>query len=202
MYFFGAGHDDVVCQSLGVLRDTIGQELSLIEKGWKPLWVVDWPMFEVSQDQSGQKVQALHHPFTAPDVENVEAFKKDPFCCTTKAYDLVLNGYEIGGGSIRNHQLEMQYTVMSILGLDKKDVDTQFGHLMSALSFGAPPHGGIALGLDRLAMLLCEAESIRDVIAFPKTQNARCLLTEAPATANPEQYLELGLSVNQTIEDS
>ncbi len=200
--FFGAGHDDVVSQSLGILRDTIGKDLSLIQNGWKPLWVIDWPMFEVSQDQSGQKVQALHHPFTAPDVENVETFKKDPFKCITKAYDLVLNGFEVGGGSIRNHQLDMQYAVMSVLGLEKEEVDAQFGHLMSALSFGAPPHGGIALGLDRLAMLLCEADSIRDVIAFPKTQNARCLLTEAPANANPEQYLELGISINQTIEDN
>ena len=201
LVFFGAGHDDVVCQSLGVLRNQIGEDLELITPGWKPLWVVDWPMFEKTNDQQGEKIQALHHPFTAPDCDDVATFKQSPMSMKAKAYDLVLNGYEIGGGSIRNHHLDMQYAVMAVLGLDKKTTDDQFGHLMHALSYGAPPHGGFALGLDRFAMLLCDADSIREVIAFPKTQNARCLLTEAPAKAHLEQYLELGLNTIKTEEN-
>lgn len=195
--FFGAGTDATVCQTMSALRDQLGHDLELIESGWRPLWVVDWPMFESTSDQQGQHIQSCHHPFTAPTTEDVDVFKKAPLESRARAYDLVMNGYEIGGGSIRIHQPEMQYAVLDVLGMQPKQADEAFGHLMQALQYGAPPHGGFALGIDRFAMLLTGSESIRDVIAFPKTQNARCLLTEAPATAPLEQYLELGLNIIQ-----
>lgn len=196
--FFGAGTDATVCQTMSALRDTLGKDLNLIETGWKPLWVVDWPMFEVTNDQQGQHIQACHHPFTAPTEIDVETFKKAPLESRARAYDLVLNGYEIGGGSIRIHQPQMQYAVLDVLGMNQQQADNAFGHLIQALNFGAPPHGGFALGVDRFCMLLTGSDSIRDVIAFPKTQNARCLLSEAPATAPLEQYLELGLNIIKT----
>lgn len=196
--FFGAGTDAVVCQTMSALRDALGKDLDLIEAGWQPLWVVDWPMFEVTNDQQGQHVQACHHPFTAPTETDVDAFKSSPLNSRARAYDLVLNGYEIGGGSIRIHQPDMQYAVLDVLGMDQQQADEAFGHLIEALNYGAPPHGGFALGVDRFCMLLTESDSIRDVIAFPKTQNARCLLSQAPATAPLEQYLELGLNIIKT----
>lgn len=198
--FFGAGNDAMVCQTMSALRDQLGKDLNLIEAGWKPLWVVDWPMFEVTSDQQGQHVQACHHPFTAPKAEDVAAFAADPLTARARAYDLVLNGYEIGGGSIRIHQPEMQYAVLKTLGMSHDEADESFGHLIEALQYGAPPHGGFALGVDRFAMLLTGSDSIRDVIAFPKTQNARCLLSGAPSAAPLEQYLELGISLQTTHE--
>lgn len=196
--FFGAGTDSMVCQTMSALRDALGKDLDLVAKGWQPLWVVNWPMFEVTNDQQGQHIQACHHPFTAPTETDVETFKKDPLESRARAYDLVLNGYEIGGGSIRIHQPQMQYAVLDVLGMDQKQADEAFGHLIESLNYGAPPHGGFALGVDRFCMLLTGSDSIRDVIAFPKTQNARCLLSQAPAIAPLEQYLELGLNIIKT----
>jgi aspartyl-tRNA synthetase len=193
--FFGAGSDAVVCQTMSALRDRLGKDLKLIDSSWQPLWVVDWPMFEAVVDQQGTHLQACHHPFTAPTQTDIDAFKKDPLNSRARAYDLVLNGYEIGGGSVRIHQPEMQYAVLEVLGMNETQANEAFGHLIEALNYGAPPHGGFALGVDRFCMLLTDSDSIRDVIAFPKTQNARCLLSDAPAVAPLEQYLELGLSI-------
>ncbi len=198
--FFGAGDDTTVCQSMGYLRNQIGQDLNLLSEEYKPLWVVDWPLFEETNSQGQTTINSCHHPFTAPCCDDIDTLKKEFKTIKSKAYDLVLNGSEILGGSIRIHDLQMQYAIMEILGFDKKQTDTQFGHLTNALSYGAPPHGGFALGIDRFVAILCQADSIRDVIAFPKTQNARCLLTDAPAKPDVNQYIELGLSVQNKSE--
>ena len=189
LLFFGADKASIVSEALGALRVKVGQDLGLVEHGWRPLWVVDFPMFEKDDKTGGYK--ALHHPFTAPLVDNPEALLASPDGCLSRAYDLVLNGFELGGGSIRIHQADMQQAAFSILGIDENDAEEKFGHLLAGLRQGCPPHGGVAFGIDRIVMLLTDSDSIRDVIAFPKTQTAACPLTKAPSQADAEQLKEL-----------
>lgn len=189
--FFGAGDARVVGDSLGALRARIGRVFGLAEDGWRPLWVVDFPMFERDAD-SGRRI-ALHHPFTAPAADSPEALRAAPDGCLSRAYDMVINGAEVGGGSVRIHDADMQRAVFDLIGLGADAAEAQFGFLTRALRHGCPPHGGIAFGLDRLVMILSGAASLRDVVAFPKTQTATCLLTGAPAPATREQLTELGL---------
>ncbi|MEN8174881.1 MAG: aspartate--tRNA ligase [Pseudomonadota bacterium] len=191
LVFFGADKAKVVNESLGALRGKIGVDLGLNEEGWKPLWVVDFPMFEWDEDAS--RWNALHHPFTSPKEEQTALLETDPGACLSRAYDMVLNGSEIGGGSIRIHSTEVQQAVFNLLGIGPEEAQAKFGFLLSALQFGCPPHGGIAFGLDRLVMLMAEAQSIRDVMAFPKTQTAACLLTGAPTDIEATQLRELNL---------
>ena len=188
--FFGAGISKVVNESLGALRVKVAEALDLIEEGWKPLWIVDFPMFEGS---SGN-LSALHHPFTAPDC-SLEQLIKSPEQACSQAYDMVLNGTELGGGSIRIHDKKTQETVLQLLGIEKQEANEKFGFLLSALEYGAPPHGGLAFGLDRLVMLMSNADSIRDVIAFPKTQSAQCVMTDAPGMVSRNQVSELGIRI-------
>lgn len=191
--FFGADKTGVVNDALGALRSRIGEDLDLYTQEWAPLWVVDFPMFE--GDDAG-KLSAIHHPFTAPS-GSVEEVRKDPANALSRAYDMVLNGYEIGGGSIRIHDQAMQSAVFDILGIGEEEAEEKFGFLLNALRFGAPPHGGLAFGLDRLVMLMVGAKTIRDVIAFPKTQNAADPLTEAPGEVPSQSLKELGLRLRQ-----
>jgi aspartyl-tRNA synthetase len=169
--------------------------MGMVEKGWRPLWVVDFPMFEF--DEREKRWQALHHPFTAPATQSLEDWQQqldnDPGQCLSRAYDMVLNGTEVGGGSIRIHDSEMQQKALDVLGIEPDEATDKFGFLLEALTYGAPPHGGIAFGLDRLIMLMAGAESIRDVMAFPKTQSASCLLTSAPSRVSNRQLKELHL---------
>lgn len=189
--FFGADKAHIVNESMGALRIKLGQDRKLLQQGWKLLWVVDWPMFEV--DHQNNKLLSMHHPFTSPQELSSEKLKNNPTSSLAKAYDIVINGYEIGGGSIRIHQPELQQTVFDMIGINEQDAQDKFGFLLDALQYGAPPHGGIALGIDRLAMLLTDSTSIRDVIAFPKTQTASCLLTSAPSPTGNAQLNELGI---------
>ena len=188
--FFGAGISKVVNESLGALRVKVAEALDLIEEGWKPLWIVDFPMFE----RSSGNLSALHHPFTAPDC-SLEQLIKSPEQACSQAYDMVLNGTELGGGSIRIHDKKTQETVLQLLGIEKQEATEKFGFLLSALEYGAPPHGGLAFGLDRLVMLMSNADSIRDVIAFPKTQSAQCVMTDAPGIVSRNQVSELGIRI-------
>lgn len=189
--FFGAGKASLVCESMGALRIKLGHDCQLVQEGWQLLWVVDWPMFEM--DQKSNRLQSMHHPFTSPQELDKDALREAPLKTLAKAYDIVINGYEIGGGSIRIHQPSLQQTVFDLIGMSDEEAKEKFGFLLDALQFGCPPHGGIALGIDRLAMLLTNSTSIRDVIAFPKTQSASCLLTNAPTAIGGAQLNELGI---------
>lgn len=197
--FFGAGAAKIVNESLGALRLRLGHDRGLVEKGWRPLWVVDFPMFE-SDGERGWIF--MHHPFTAPAVSSVAEMQNNPGKCLARAYDMVINGYEIGGGSIRINNVEMQKAVFALLGMSEETAEQQFNHLLNGLKFGAPPHGGMAIGLDRLIMIMCEAQSIRDVIAFPKTQTAHCPLTNAPSPVDEKQLRDLGIRIKHAIKES
>ncbi len=197
LIFFGADSAKVVSDALGALRLKIGHDLSMVQPGWRPLWVVDFPMFE--WDAEERRWVAMHHPFTAPKSDDPAALRADPEQAIAKAYDLVLNGSEIGGGSVRIHRQEMQSTVFDLLGIQPEEAQGKFGFLLDALKFGAPPHGGIAFGLDRLAMLMAGAESIREVIAFPKTQTAADPLTDAPTEVSEAQLRELHIRVRKPV---
>jgi aspartyl-tRNA synthetase len=189
--FFGADKSKVVNEALGNLREKLGHDLNLFDREWAPIWVLDFPMFEVSDDGS---LNAIHHPFTAPNVD-LKTLTDNPEESLSRAYDLVINGSEVGGGSIRIHQSDMQKTVLTLLGIGDEEAKEKFGFLLDALDYGCPPHGGIAFGLDRLVMTLSQTESIRDVIAFPKTQTAACLLTDAPSSVSKTQLKELNIKV-------
>ncbi len=191
--FFGADRAHVVNEALGALRVKLAEDLGLMEDGWRPLWVVDFPMFEWDEDSG--RWHALHHPFTAPKTEQIELLESDPGACLSRAYDMVLNGTEVGGGSIRIHQEAVQEKVFALLGIGEEEAREKFGFLLDALKYGCPPHGGLAFGLDRLVMLMAGAHSIRDVMAFPKTQSANCLLTQAPSEVSAEQLRELHIRV-------
>jgi aspartyl-tRNA synthetase len=193
LIFFGADSAKVVSDALGALRLKLGQDLQLLSGGWRPLWVIDFPMFE--WDEQERRWVAMHHPFTAPANDDAAALRAAPAAALAKAYDLVLNGSEIGGGSVRIHREEMQSTVFELLGIGADEARRKFGFLLDALKFGAPPHGGIAFGLDRLAMLMAGADSIREVIAFPKTQTAADPLTDAPTEVSEAQLRELHVRV-------
>jgi aspartyl-tRNA synthetase len=192
---FGADSNTVVTEALGALRLKLGEDLELLEGKWKPLWVVDFPMFEEFDGQ----FHALHHPFTAPRDMTPDELAANPAGALSNAYDMVLNGCELGGGSVRIHQQDMQARVFTLLGISDEEAEEKFGFLLEALKFGAPPHAGLAFGLDRLVMLMTGATSIRDVMAFPKTNTAACPLTNAPGEANPEQLKELSI---QTVLSS
>ncbi|MCR9910963.1 aspartate--tRNA ligase [Vibrio campbellii] len=195
---FGADKANIVAEALGALRLKLGKDLGLTKEGtWAPLWVVDFPMFE--EDDEGN-LHAMHHPFTSPLGVTAEELKANPAAANSNAYDMVLNGYEVGGGSVRIHNAEMQAAVFDILGINAEEQQLKFGFLLDALKFGTPPHAGLAFGLDRLVMLLCGTENIRDVIAFPKTTAAACLLTDAPSLANPAALEELAIAVTVAKE--
>lgn len=189
--FFGADSKKVVCDAMGALRLKVGRDLGLVENVWKPLWVIDFPMFE--EDGEGG-LAAMHHPFTAPSNLGPAELKANPVGAYANAYDMVINGYEVGGGSVRIHNSEMQSTVFDILGITPDEQRLKFGFLLDALKYGTPPHAGLAFGLDRLSMLLTGTDNIRDVIAFPKTTAAACLMTDAPSFANPAQLGELAIA--------
>jgi len=191
--FFGADKFSIVSEALGALRCKVGEDLSLYTCDWAPLWVIEFPMFETTDSGA---LTPLHHPFTAPSC-SVEELKNDPPNALSRAYDMVLNGVELGGGSIRIHDQDMQAVVFEVLGIEPAEQREKFGFLLDALKFGAPPHGGVAFGLDRLIMLMVGADSIRDVIAFPKTQSAACLLTDAPGDVDSEQLRELNIRLRK-----
>ncbi|HYN77122.1 MAG TPA: aspartate--tRNA ligase [Lamprocystis sp. (in: g-proteobacteria)] len=198
LIFFGADKAKVVNEALGALRVRLGQDRGLMAEGWHALWVVDFPMFE-RDDQAG-RWNAIHHPFTAPKEEHIPLLETDPGACDSRAYDMVLNGREIGGGSIRIHRSDLQSRIFRLLNISDEQAEDRFGFLLQALRFGAPPHGGMAFGLDRLVMLMAGADSIRDVMAFPKTQTAACPLTAAPSEVDEVQLKELSLRIRTRPE--
>ena len=195
LLFFGAGNVHVVNESIGALRVRLGHDLELVERSWKPLWVVDFPMFE--WNDRDDRWDALHHPFTAPSVADPEQLASDPGAALSRAYDMVLNGTELGGGSVRIHTTDMQSKVFEILGIGDEEAQEKFGFLLEALKYGCPPHAGLAFGMDRLVMLMTGASSIRDVMAFPKTQTAACLLTSAPAEVSEAQLRDLNIRIRK-----
>ena len=198
LIFFGADKARVVNDALGALRVKVGEDRGLVAEGWAPLWVVDFPMFE--KDAANKRWTALHHPFTAPSIDDPDALRANPGEALSRAYDMVLNGSEIGGGSIRIHDQETQAAVFDLLGIGEEEAEEKFGFLLEALQYGCPPHGGVAFGLDRIVMLMAGADSIRDVIAFPKTQTASCLLTNAPGEVSAEQLKETGIRLRAPIK--
>jgi len=200
LLFFGAGPKPTVAAFMGALRLQVGRDFDLVESGWRPLWVVDFPMFEY--DDEDQRFYALHHPFTAPSTPDAEALRAAPETALSRAYDLVLNGSEIGGGSIRIHDSSIQQAVFDLLGIDEAEARERFGFLLDALRFGCPPHGGIAFGIDRIAALMAGEDSIREVIAFPKTASALCPLTQAPAPVDQLQLDELGLALGKRAPEA
>lgn len=195
LVFFGADKTGIVNEALGALRVKLGHDRGLMEGDWRPVWVVDFPMFE--RDEGAARWQALHHPFTAPKADQLDRLSTDPGTCLSRAYDMVLNGTEVGGGSIRIHQEAVQQQVFGLLGIGGEEAQEKFGFLLNALKYGCPPHGGLAFGLDRLVMLMAGAQSIRDVMAFPKTQSAACPLTQAPSEVSQAQLRELHVRVRQ-----
>jgi len=195
LIFFGADRATTVNEAIGALRVKLGHDLGLMSGDWQPLWVVDFPMFE--WDEGEARWQALHHPFTAPKAEHVDLLDSAPGDCLSRAYDMVINGTEVGGGSIRIHREAIQQQVFQLLGIDETEAQEKFGFLLTALKYGCPPHGGLAFGLDRLIMLMSGAGSIREVMAFPKTQSASCLLTQAPSDVSQGQLRELHLRVRR-----
>jgi len=196
--FFGAGKRKVVNDSLSALRDLVAQDLDLLTLEWAPCWIVDFPMFEIA---SSGKMTPLHHPFTAPRC-SIDELTENPLLALTDAYDVILNGTELGGGSVRIHDHEMQSTVLGILNIDQEEAEEKFGFLISALKHGCPPHAGLAIGFDRMIMLMTQSKSIRDVIAFPKTQTASCLMTDAPSAASFEQLNELHLKIQDLTKET
>jgi aspartyl-tRNA synthetase len=199
LLFFGADKAKIVNEALGALRVKLGHDRNLIDKeSWRLVWVVDFPMFE--WDEKEKRWQSLHHPFTAPSIDDPELLAQNPGAAISRAYDLVLNGTELGGGSIRIHDAALQRAVFKILGIGDEEAEEKFGHLLAAFKYGCPPHGGIAFGLDRIAMLMTGASSLRDVIAFPKTQSASCPLTHAPGPVSDAQLFELGLMLRKKAD--
>jgi aspartyl-tRNA synthetase len=198
LIFFGADRASVVNESLGALRVRLGHDRGLVEGDWKPVWVVDFPMFD--WDEKSNRWMALHHPFTAPNIDDAAALEENPGTSLSRAYDMVINGTELGGGSIRIHRTDIQQAVFRLLGIGEQEARDKFGFLLDALNFGCPPHGGIAFGLDRLVMLMTGASSIREVMAFPKTQTAACPLTDAPSAVATGQLIELGIHLRKPPE--
>lgn len=199
LIFFGADEASTVNDALGALRDKLATDLDLLTSKWAPMWVVDFPMFDWSPEE--KRWSALHHPFTAP-TDSAESLQRDPGKALSRAYDMVLNGTEVGGGSIRIHDPALQSQVFSLLGIGEEEAQEKFGFLLDALEYGCPPHGGIAFGLDRLVMLMTGEQSIRDVIAFPKTQSASCMMTAAPTTVSDRQMRELGIRLRKPATDT
>jgi aspartyl-tRNA synthetase len=195
LIFFGADKASVVNEALGALRIKIGHDKDILEHGWRPLWVVDFPMFEWDEDT--KRWYSLHHPFTSPKEEHLDLLESDPGNCHSRAFDMILNGTEIGGGSMRIYREQVQRQAFKALGIDDTEAQEKFGFLLDALKYGCPPHGGIAFGLDRLVMLMVGAQSIRDVMAFPKTQTASCLLTQAPSAVSEAQLRELHIKLRK-----
>ena len=199
LLFFGADKTNVVNDALGALRVKLGIDRNLLEGEWKPLWVVDFPMFEF--DEKEQRWNALHHPFTAPNFDSAEQLQANPDEALSQAYDMVLNGTEVGGGSVRIHKQDMQRAVFEVLNISNEEAENKFGFLLNALRYGCPPHAGIAFGMDRLIMLMTGSTSIRDVMAFPKTQTAMCPLTDAPAEVSEKQLKELNLRLRPKLKE-
>jgi aspartyl-tRNA synthetase len=194
--FFGAGTTKIVNDSMGALRAKLGEDFELFDKKWAPLWVIDFPMFE----KDDNRLYAMHHPFTAPQMDSIADLDNNPEKLLSRAYDMVINGYEVGGGSIRIHKEDIQSKVFNLLGIADEEAREKFGFMLDALSYGTPTHGGVAFGVDRLIMLLTGTTNIRDVIAFPKTQTASCLMTEAPSNVSLDQLNELGIAVKKKEE--
>jgi aspartyl-tRNA synthetase len=199
LIFFGADKAHVVNESLGALRVKLGHDLELLQGEWQPLWVVDFPMFE--WDDQHDRWSPLHHPFTSPKLDQLDLLDSDPGACKSRAYDMVMNGVELGGGSIRIHQQAVQQKIFELLEIGPEEAEKKFGFLLAALQYGCPPHGGLAFGLDRLVMLLTGSASIREVMAFPKTQTAACMLTSAPSEVGADQLRELSIRVRKPVSE-